>query len=108
MLIWHLLKLVLFINTALLPVVRRVEDIEALIDIRIIPGVHILVPSVESLYLLVFLSFVDLLGIWNVFVLTVAVATLAKVSKTKVYLTGVIIWLLRGGVDVVFQVSSVS
>ena len=67
-----------------------------------------LVPSVESLYLLVFLSFVDLLGVWNVFVLTVAVATLAKVSKTKVCLTGVIIWPLRGGVDVVFQVSSVS
>ena len=100
--------LVLFINIAFLPVVRRVEDIETLIDIRIIPGIHMLLPSVENPYLLVFLSFVDLLGIWNIFVLTVAVATLAEVSKTKACLTAVIIWLLRIGIDVVFQVSSVS
>ena len=67
-----------------------------------------LVPSIENLYLLMFLSFVDLLGVWNIFVLTIAVATLAEVSKTKACLTAVIIWLLRIGIDVVFQVGSVS
>lgn len=55
-----------------------------------------------------FLSFVDVLGIWNIFVLTVAVATLAEVSKVKACLTAIVIWLLRIGVDVVFQVSSIS
>ena len=67
-----------------------------------------LVPFVENPYLLMFLSFMDLLGIWNIFVLTVAVATLMEVSKTKACLTAVIIWLFRVGIDVIFQVSSAS
>ena len=106
---WHTIlinPLVFFINTAFIPVFRRVEDIETLIDLRVIPGLHMLVTSVENPYLLMFLSFVDILGIWNIFVLTVAVATLAEVSKTKACLTAVIVWLLRIGIDVVFQVSS--
>ena len=108
---WHSIlinPLVFFINIAFLPVFRRVEDIETLIDLRVIPGIHMLVTSVENPYLLMFLSYVDLLGIWNIFVLTVAVATLAEVSKTKACLTAVIIWLLRVGIDVIFQVSSAS
>jgi len=108
---WHTIlinPLVFFINIAFLPVFRHLEDIQTVVDIRIIPGIHMLVPSVENPYLLMFLSFVDILGIWNIFVLTVAVATLAEVSKTKACLTAVIIWLLRVGVDVIFQVSSAS
>ena len=108
---WHSIlinPLVFFINIAFLPVFRRVEDIETLIDLRVIPGVHMLVASVENPYLLMFLSYVDLLGIWNIFVLTVAVAILAEVNKTKACLTAVIIWLLRVGIDVIFQVSSAS
>ena len=108
---WHTILInpfVFFVNTAFIPVFRRVEDINSLIDIRIIPGIHMLVPSVENLYLLMFFSYIDLLSIWNIFVLTVAVSTLAEVSKTKACFTAVIIWLLRIGIDVVFQVSSVS
>ena len=108
---WHSIlinPLVFFINIAFLPVFRRVEDIETLIDLRVIPGVHMLVTSVENPYLLMFLSYVDLLGIWNIFVLTVAVATLAEINKIKACLTAVIIWLLRVGIDVIFQVSSAS
>ena len=108
---WHTIlinPLVFFINIAFLPVFRRVEDIETLIDLRVFPEIHMLVTSVENPYLLMFLSYVDLLGIWNIFVLTVAVATLAEVSKTKACLTAVIIWLLRVGIDVIFQVSSAS
>ena len=108
---WHTILInpvVFFSNVAFVPVFRRVEDIEALIDLKVIPGLHMLVPSLENQYLLVFLSFVDILAIWNIFVLTVAVATLAKVNKTKACLTAVIIWLLRVGIDVVFQVGSSS
>ena len=108
---WHTILInptVLFINVAFVPVFRRVEDIEALIDLRVMPGLHMLVPSLENPYLLVFLSFVDILAIWNIFVLTVAVATLAEVKKTKACLTAVIIWLLRVGIDVIFQVGSSS
>lgn len=108
---WHTIlinPLVLFINIAFLPVFRRVEDIETIIDIRIIPGIHMLVPSIENPHLLFFFSFMDILGVWNIFVLTIAVYTLAEVSKIKACFTAVIIWLLRIGVDVIFQTGSVS
>ncbi len=108
---WHTIlinPLIFFINIAFLPVFRSVEDIETVVDMRIIPGIHMLVMSVENQYLLFFLSYIDILGMWNIFVLTVAVAALAEVSKTKACLTAVIIWLLRVGVDTLFQVGSSS
>ncbi len=108
---WHTILLnpvIFFINIAFLPVFRRVEDIETVVDMRIIPGVHMLVTSVENQYVLFFLSYIDVLGIWSIFVLTVAVSTLAEINKTKACLTAVIIWLLRIGVDTLFQVGSSS
>ena len=108
---WHTILInpvIFFINIAFLPVFRRIEDIETVVDIKIIPGIHMLVPFVENLYLLFFFSFMDILAIWNIFVLTVAVAALAEVNKTKACLTAVIIWLLRVGIDVMFQVGSAS
>ena len=108
---WHTIlinPLVFFINIAFLPVFRRLEDIETVVDMRVIPGIHMLVTSIENPYLLFFLSYIDILGIWNIFVLTVAVSTLAEVSKTKACVTAVIIWLLRIGVDTLFQVGSAS
>ena len=108
---WHTIlinPLVFFINIAFLPVFKRLEDIETVVDMRIIPAVHMLVTSVENPYLLFFFSYIDILGIWIIFVLTVAVSTLAEVSKTRACLTAVIIWLLRIGVDTLFQVGSSS
>ncbi|MDE0465606.1 MAG: YIP1 family protein [Candidatus Poribacteria bacterium] len=108
---WHTIlinPLIFFINIAFLPVFRHLEDIETVVDMRIIPGVHMLVTSVENPHLLFFFSYIDILGIWNIFVLTVAVSTLAEVSKAKACLTAVIIWLLRIGVDTLFQVGSSS
>ncbi|MCY4570988.1 MAG: YIP1 family protein [Candidatus Poribacteria bacterium] len=108
---WHTILLnpvIFFINIAFLPVFRRVEDIETVVDMRIVPGVHMLVTSVENQYVLFFLSYIDVLGIWSIFVLTVAVSTLAEINKTKACLTAVIIWLLRIGVDTLFQVGSSS
>lgn len=106
---WHTIlinPLLFFVNIAFLPVFRRIEDIETVVDMRIIPAIHMLVTSVENPYLLFFLSYIDILGIYNIFILTVAVSTLAEVSKTKACLTAVIIWLLRIGVDTLFQVGS--
>jgi len=108
---WHTIlinPLVFFINIAFLPVFKGLEDIETVVDMRIIPAVHMLVTSVENPYLLFFFSYIDILGIWIIFVLTVAISTLAEVSRTKACLTAVIIWLLRIGVDTLFQVGSSS
>ena len=85
-------------NAALLLVFKDIEGIKSAADLKMIPGLH----------LLFFLSYVDILGIWSIFVLTVAVSTLAEINKTKACLTAVIIWLLRIGVDTLFQVGSSS
>lgn len=108
---WHTIlvnPVVFFINIAFLPVFKRLEDIETVVDMRIIPAAHMLVTSVENPYLLFFLSYIDILGIWSIFILTVAISTLAEISKTRACLTAVIIWLLRIGVDTLFQVGSSS
>ena len=108
---WHTIlinPLIFFINIAFLPVFRHLDDIETIVDMRIIPGIHMLATSVENLHLLFFFSYVDILGIWSLFVLTVAVSILAEVSNTKACFTAVIIWLLRIGVDTLFQVGSAS
>jgi len=108
---WHTIlinPLVFFVNIAFLPVFKRLEDIETVVDMRIIPAVHMLVTSVENPYLLFFFSYIDILGIWSIFVLTVAVSTLAEVRKARACFTAVIIWLLRIGVDTLFQVGSSS
>ncbi len=97
-----------FLNIAFLPVFKRPEDIETVVDMRVIPSVHMLVTSLENPYLLFFFSYIDILGIWSIFVLTVAISILAEVSKTRACLTAVIIWLLRIGVDTLFQVGSSS
>ena len=108
---WHTILInpvTFFINIAFLPVFKGLEDIETVVDMRIIPAVHMVVTSVENPYLLFFLSYIDILGIWSIFILTVAISTLAEISKTRACLTAVIIWLLRIGVDTLFQVGSSS
>ena len=92
----------------ILPVFRRVEDVETAVDLRAIPGLHMLIGPNENIILLAFLRNVHLLSVWQIAITAVAVAILAEVNKAKACLTAVIIWLLRVGIDVIFQISSAS
>jgi hypothetical protein len=98
--------LIFFVNTGMLPVFRTVEDVETLIDLKVIPGLHMLVGASENIVLLTFLSNVHLLSVWQIFIITVAVAILAEVNKAKACVAAVIIWLLRVGIEVAFFVLS--
>ena len=95
-------SMIFLVNIGMLPIFRRVEDVEAVIDTRIIPGLHLLVGSIENANLLLFLSHVHILNIWHIFVLTIAVSIYAGVSKGKACFAAVIIWLLRVGIEIVF------
>ena len=95
-------SMIFLVNIGLLPIFRSVEDVETVIDTRIIPGVHILAGSIENANLLLFLSHVHILNIWHIFVLTIAVSIYTGVSKGKACFAAVIIWLLRVGIEVVF------
>lgn len=95
-------SLIFLVNIGMLPIFRRVEDIETVIDTRMIPGLHSLVGSIENTHLLLFLSHVHILNIWHIFVLTIAISIFAGVSKRKACFAAAIIWLLRVGIEIVF------
>ena len=94
--------MVYLVNIGLLPVFRRVEYIEQPIEMRVVPGLHMLAGSIENVSILSFLSHINPLSAWYVFVLTIAVVVLAEVSITKACFTALIIFLLRIGTEILF------
>ena len=95
-------SLIFLVNVGMLPIFRRVEDIETAIDTRIIPGLHMLAGSIENTNLLLFLSYINVLSIWHIFVLTIAISIFAEVSRMKACFVAVLVWVLRMGIEVVF------
>ena len=95
-------SLIFLVNVGMLPIFRKVEDIEATIDTRVIPGLHMLVGTIENTNFLLFLSYVNVLSIWHIFVLTIAISTFAGINKIQACFAAVCVWLLRVGVEVVF------
>ena len=95
-------SLIFLVNVGMLPIFRRVEDIETMADARIIPGLHMLIGSIENTNLLLFLSYVNILSIWYIFVLTTAVSIFAGVNRIQACFTAMLIWLLRVVIEVVF------
>ena len=91
-----------FVNAALLPVFRDIEDIRRTVDARVIPGLHLFAGSLENQHLLMFLSYINLVAVWYVFVLTLGIHIFAGVSKVKAVFVAVIIWLFRVSLDTTF------
>ena len=90
------------VNAALLPVFKEIEDIHTAIDVRVIPGGHLLVGSLENPHLLMFLAYINPVAVWYVFVLTIGVHIFAEVSKVKALFVAFIIWLFRISLDTIF------
>ncbi len=91
-----------FVNVGLLPIFRDIEDIQSGIDTRVIPGLHILGGFLQNQHVLVFLSYINLVAVWYVFVLTIGIHIFAEVSKGKAFCVALIIWLFRVSLDVTF------
>ena len=62
--------LIVLVNTALLVVFRDVEEIKNAADMKIIPGLHLLLGSSENVKLLTFLSYFNPLSLWYLAVLS--------------------------------------
>ncbi len=86
--------LIALVNTALLVVFRDVEAIKSAADMKIIPGLHLLLGSSESVKLLTFLSHFNPLSLWYLAVLTIAIRVFAGTDRTKACFGAIIIWLL--------------
>jgi len=91
-----------FVNAALLPVFRNIEDIHTAIDTRVLPGLHLLAGSLENQHLLMFLAYINLAAIWYVFVLTIGIHIFAELSRMKAFFVALIIWVFRVILDVGF------
>lgn len=91
-----------FVNVGLLPIFRDIEDIQAVIDTRVIPGLHMLSGSIQNQLVLMSLSYINLVAVWYVFVLTIGIYIFTEVSKGKAFCVALIIWLFRVSLDVTF------
>ena len=86
--------LIALANTALLVVFRDVENIKSVADMKMIPGVHLLLGSIDNVKLLTFLSYFNPLSLWYLVVLAIGVRIFADTDRTKACFWAIIIWLL--------------
>ncbi len=86
--------LIALANTALLVVFRDVEAIKNAADMKMIPGLHLLLGASENVKLLTFLSYFNPLSLWYLAVLAIGVRIFADTDRTKAYIGAIIIWLL--------------
>ena len=95
--------LIVLVNTALLVVFRDVETIKNTADMKMIPGLHLLLGSSENVKLLTFLSYFNPLNLWYLAVLAIGIRVFAGTDKTKACIGAIIIWLLGLAVEVIFM-----
>ena len=86
--------LIALVNTALLVVFRDVETIKNAADMKMIPGLHLLLGGSENVKLLTFLSYFNPLSLWYIVVLAIGVRIFADTDKTKACFWAIIIWFL--------------
>ena len=94
--------LIALVNTALLAVFRDVETIKSAADMKMIPGLHLLLGASENVKLLTFLSYFNPLSLWYLAVLAIGIRIFAETDKTKAYVGAIIIWLLGIAPEVIF------
>ena len=86
--------LIALVNTALLVVFRDVQDVKSVADMKMIPGLHLLLSASENVKLLTFLSYFNPLSLWYIAVLAIGIRVFADTDKTKACFGAIIIWLL--------------
>ena len=94
--------LIALVNTALLVVFREVQDVKSVADMKMIPGLHLLLGASENVKLLTFLSYFNPLSLWYLAVLVIGVRIFAGTDKTKACFGAIIIWLLGIVPEVIF------
>lgn len=90
-LIDHLIRLV---NAALLLVFRNVGDVKSAADLKMIPGLHLLLGSGTNPKLAMLFSYINPLSLWVIAVTAIAISVLADVGKTRARVAAVILWVI--------------
>ncbi len=84
--------LIQLVNAALLLVFRNPESVKSAIDLKMIPGLHLLFSSSGNIKLLTFLSYINPLNLWVIAVVAIAVAEFTGIEKSRARIAAVILW----------------
>ena len=90
------------VNTALLLVFKDVEGIKNTVDLKMIPGLHLLLGGVANPKLTMLLSHINPLSLWLIAVIAIAITVLADIERNKARAAAVVLWVLSVLPEVVF------
>ena len=90
------------VNAALLLVFRNPESVKSAIDMKMVPGLHLLFGSSENVKLLTFLSHINPLSLWVIAVMAIGVAEFTGTEKSRARIVAVILWGLGILVEALF------
>ena len=94
--------LIQLVNTAILLVFRDIGDVKSAADLKMIPGLHLLLESGANPKLAMFFSHINPLSLWVIAVMAIAISVLADVEKTKARIAAVIVGVLSILPEVIF------
>lgn len=89
-----ILAFVDFINAGLLTVFRGVTEIQTHADMQMIPGLHHLIGDMSHVKILIFLSEINLLSLWHIAILTIAIMVFAEAKRLPAFFSATAIWLV--------------
>ena len=86
--------LIHLVNAALLLVFRDIEGVKSGVDLKIIPGLHLLLGGSANPKLAMLLGHINPLSLWLIAVMAIAITVLADIEKSKARVAAVILWVL--------------
>ncbi len=94
--------LIQLVNAALLLVFKDIEGVKSTADLKMIPGLHLLLGGGANPKLAMLLSHINPLNLWLIAVITIAIAVFADMEKNKARVAAVILWIVSILPEVVF------
>ena len=94
--------LIQLVNAALLLVFGNPESVKSAIDLKMIPGLHLLFSSIGNVKLLTFLSHINPLNLWVIAVVAIAISEFTGIEKSRARIAAVILWGLSILPEVIF------
>ena len=90
------------VNAALLLVFRDVEGVKSAVDLKMIPGLHLLLGGGANPKLTMLLSHINPLSLWLIALTAIAITVLADIERNKARAAAVMLWVLSILPEVVF------
>ena len=90
------------VNAALLLVFKDIEGVKSAVDLKMIPGLHLLLGGGANPKLAMLLSHINPLNLWLIAVIAIAIAALAGIEKNKARVAAVVLWGIGILPEVVF------